>query len=155
MKHSKSILWIIVSIAAIVIIGKIGFLVAEIRQTEKGTGLASAAAAEPNTPPEAKKTSDPNAVEKVTETEKPADPNDSQRTRPQRGPRPGGEAGREGRTGMFGASPEDRAGMEDMRARWDNATDEEREELRAQMRERFGGARPPARPPRAGAEGAP
>ncbi|MHC4642245.1 MAG: secretin N-terminal domain-containing protein [Planctomycetota bacterium] len=139
MKHSKSILWIIVSLAAIVIIGKIGFLVAEIRQTEKGTGLAAAAAAEPNAPPEVKKTSDPNTTEKVAEAEKPTDSNDSQRARPQRGPRPGGEAGREGRTGMFGASPEDRAGMEAMRARWENATDEEREELRAQMRERFGG----------------
>ena len=142
MKTSKSILWIIVTLAAIAIVGRIGFFVAEIRQTEKGTGLASAAAAEPNTPTEVKKSADPNAVVKAEEAEKPADSNDSPRTRPQREPRPGGEAGREGRTGRFGASPEDRERMEEMRARWENATDEEREELRAQMRERFGGRRP-------------
>jgi general secretion pathway protein D len=142
LKHSKSILWIIVSLAAIVIIGKIGFLVAEIRQTEKGTGLASAAAAEPNAPPEVKKPADPNVTEKNEEAEKPADANDSGIERPERGPRPGGEAGREDRMGGFGFSPEDRERMEEMRARWENATDEEREELRAQMRERFGGRRP-------------
>ncbi len=141
MKKSKSILWIIVSLAAIVIIGKIGFFIAEIRQTEKGTGLASAVAAEPNAPPEVKKPADPNADEKTAETEKPADANDSARERPERGPRPGREAGREGRMGGFGFSPEDRERMEEMRARWENATDEEREELRAQMRERFSGRR--------------
>ena len=142
MKHSKSILWIIVSLAAIVIIGKIGFLVAEIRQTEKGPGPASAVAAEPNTPPEVKKPADPNVTEKNEEVERSADANESGTERPERGPRPGREGGREGRMGGFGFSPEDRERMEEMRARWENATDEEREELRAQMRERFSGRRP-------------
>ena len=141
MKHSKSILWIIVSLAVIVIIGKIGFLVAEIRQMEKVTGPAAAVAAEPNAPPEAKKPADPNAEEKTAEPNTPADSNDSARERPERGTMPGREAGREGRTGGFGFSQEDRERMEEMRTRWENATDEEREELRAQMRERFSGRR--------------
>jgi general secretion pathway protein D len=141
LKHSKSILWIIVSLAVIVIIGKIGFLVAEIRQTEKVTGPAAAVAAEPNAPPEAKKPADPNAEEKTAEPNTPADSNDSARERPERGTMPGREAGREGRTGGFGFSQEDRERMEEMRTRWENATDEEREELRAQMRERFSGRR--------------
>jgi len=139
LKTSKSILWIIVALAAIAIIGRIGFYIAEINQIEKGTSISSASAAEPNAPTEVKKSADPNTTVKA---EKPADSNDSQRTRPQRGPMPAGEAGREGRTGRSGFSPEDRAGMEDMRARWENATDQEREELRAQMREKFGGRRP-------------
>jgi len=143
LKNSKSkILWIIVSLAAVVIIGRVGFLIAEISQTEKGAGIVSASAAEPNKPPEVQKPSDPNAPEKDAETEKPADSNDSVRERPDRGPMPGREAGREGRTGRFGGSPEDRERTEEMRARWENATDEEREELRAQMRERFSSRRP-------------
>jgi general secretion pathway protein D len=96
---------------------------------------------EPNKPSEAQKPGDPNAPRKAAEAEKPADSDDAQRTRPERGPMPGREAGREGRTGRPGLSPEDRDRMEEMRARWENATDEEREELRVQMRERFGGRR--------------
>jgi type II secretory pathway component GspD/PulD (secretin) len=87
---------------------------------------------------EAEKPADPNAPEKATESEKPADSNEPERERPQRRPGPGREEG----MGMFsegGDRTEMRERFEDMRSRWENATEEEREELRAQMRERFGG----------------
>jgi general secretion pathway protein D len=94
--------------------------------------------AEPKTPEkatEAEKPAEPKAPEKATEAEKPGDSNEPERERSERRPRPG----REGGMGGFQSSPEDRARMEDMRARWENATEEERAELRAQMRERFAG----------------
>ena len=149
MKTSKSILWIIVALAAIIILGRVGLYIAEIKQINKGATLSSASAAETNKPSEDSessednKPSDPNSAVKTDEAEKPADVNDSATERPRRGPRPGGQTDREGRADRFGFSPEDRDRMEDMRSRWENATDEEREELRAQMRERFGGGRRP------------
>jgi len=98
----------------------------------------SKAGAETKKSSEAQKPSDPNAPEKAAEAEKPADSNEPERERPERSPMPG----RGDRRGRPRISTEGRAGMEDMRARWENASEEEREELRAEMRERFGGRRP-------------
>jgi general secretion pathway protein D len=129
-----------VVIVAIVVFGVGSYIL----KVNPAAAVESKADTEPNKPSEVKKPAEPNAPEKTTEAEKPVDSNDSEGERPERRPRPG----REGRMGGFRSSPEDRAGMEDMRARWENATEEEREKLRAQMRERFGGRRPGGRRPR-------
>ncbi|MDH4239030.1 MAG: hypothetical protein OEW48_05675, partial [Phycisphaerae bacterium] len=146
MKRTRLTLSVTVVVVAIVVFGVGSYIL----KVNPAAAVESQANSEPNKPGEVKKPAEPKAPEKATEAEKPAEPkapekdteakkpadsNQPEREQPQRGQRPG----REGGMGGFQLSPEDRAGMEDMRARWENATDEERAELRTQMQERFGG----------------
>jgi len=97
--------------------------------------------AEPQAPEKAsepEKPVEPNAPEKAAEPEKPADSNEPERQRPQRRPGPG----REGGMGMFSEGADRTEMMErfrGMRDRFENMSEEEREQARAEMRERFGG----------------
>jgi general secretion pathway protein D len=136
LKRTRITLSVTVVVVALIVFGA-GSYILKVNRVVAGAAETKAYT-EPNKPSEAQKPGDPNAPKKAAEAEKTADPNDSERERPQRRPR----AGREGGMGRPQLTPEDRTRMEDMRARWENATDEEREELRAQMRERFGGRRP-------------
>ena len=149
MKRTRLTLSVTVIVVAIALFG-IGSYILKVKPV---AAVESKADSEPNKPSEAKKPdepkapekateaekpAEPNAPEKATEPEKPADSNEPERERPQRRPGPG----REGGMGMFsegGDRTEMRERFEDMRSRWENASEEEREELRAQMRDRFGG----------------
>jgi len=135
LKRIRITLSVTVVVVALIVLG-VGSYILKVNLA-KGAA-ESKAGTETNKPGEAQKPGDPNAPEKAAEAEKPADSNDSERKRPERRPMPG----REGGMGRPRISPEDRAGMEDMKARWENASEEEREKLRAEMRERFGGRRP-------------
>ncbi len=136
LKRSRITLSVTVVVVALVVFGA-GTYILKVRRVVAGA-VESKAGTEPNKPSEVQKPGDPNAPKKAAEAEKPRDSDVSERERPERRPM----AGREGRMGRPRLSTEDRARMENMRERWENASEEEREELRAQMRERFGGRRP-------------
>jgi len=134
LKRTRITLSVTVVIVALIVFG-VGSYILKVNLA-KGAA-ESKAGTETTKSSEAQKPSDPNAPEKAAEAAKPADSNEPERERPERSPM----SGRGDRRGRPRISTEDRAGMEDMRARWENASEEEREELRTQMRERFGGRR--------------
>lgn len=136
MKRTRLTLSVTVVVVAIGVLGVGSYIL----KVNPATAVESKTDTEPNKPSEVKKPAEPNAPEKATEAEKPGDSNEPETERPQRRQRPG----REGGADMFSGGG-DRAEMTErfrgMRDRFENMSEEEREQAIAQMRERFGGGR--------------
>ncbi|NIP25999.1 MAG: hypothetical protein GWN67_16790 [Phycisphaerae bacterium] len=149
MKRTRLTLSVTVIIVAVALVGIGSYILkvnpaaaveskADSESTKSSEAEKPAETKAPEKATEPEKPAEPNAPEKATEPETPADSNEPERERTQRRPGPD----REGGMGMF---PEggDRAEMMErfrgMRERFENMTEEEREQARAEMRERFGG----------------
>ena len=134
LKRKRLTLSVTVIVVAIVVFGVGSYIL----KVNPATAVESQADSESNKPSEVKKPAEPNAPEKATEAEKPGDPNEPERERPERRPRPGQEGGM-GMSSEGGDRTEMMERFRGMRERFENMSDEEREQARAEMQERFGG----------------
>ncbi|MGB2809903.1 MAG: secretin N-terminal domain-containing protein [Sedimentisphaerales bacterium] len=134
MKRTRLTLSVTVVVVAIVVFGVGSYIL----KVNPATAVESQTDTEPNKPSEVKKPAEPNAPEKATEAEKPGEPNEPERERSERRPRPGREGGM-GMSSEGGDRTEMTERFRGMRERFENMSEEEREQARAEMQERFGG----------------
>ncbi|MHC4489001.1 MAG: hypothetical protein ACYS9C_07545 [Planctomycetota bacterium] len=124
-KSGTTTVFVIVCVAVLLGSWGIGLCVRQVRF--RSAGIESKAGSEPQMSAEIQKPGDAGEAER--------EPAEMAQFRPDRGPMPGGE----GRRPFGDVSEEER---ERMRERFENMSEEEKQEYRAQMRERFGGRRP-------------